>query len=922
MNANTTSEKTSRAREGVLQHVGRWMYRQMLVVVPLRLRVQVRDERLSTFAAGQQYVLGERGRGALLVFTMKELVGLFAMGANARRRDRWSASTAPRGPAPSHMQPVRGPRRTLIHLLQDVRFAVRNIARRPAAMLLAVFTLAVGIGTSSAMFSVVDTVLLRPLPYPHADRVVSVYPTIPEWREHQTLSSIWNRASWAYPEFVEWRESQTTFDIGAVITGGAETLTGTGDPERISTGRASWELFSILGVSPALGRLFTPEDDNRSGERVTLLSAEFWRSRFGADPEVVGRTVRLSDELHTVIGVLPDGFEVAGYQAVLWTPVGGPADEGQRGNHNLKMIARLRDGVPIERAQAETAQSLLSQPEPDHITHGANVVPRLQDLTRNSRAPLLILVGSSLLLLVVACGNVAALLLGVGIEREQELAVRGALGAGRSRLMGQLLTESVVLAVMGGIVGIVLAGVATEVVVRFAAANTPRLDEIALDGRVLAFAVVVSGLSGLLLGLMPALSFSRTNLVRSLHASRTPSVAKSRLQAAVVAGEMALATVLLVGAGLLTRTLIQLNNVDPGFRAEGLASVLVSPDYDRFDAIDDESASDAAVNAYFGEIRDELAAIPGVEDVAITTSSPFGQSRSNNYVTLEGYEPAEGELLIAERYFVSANYHEVLGTRLLEGRGFVSADDRSDAAPVALVNEELARHAWPGESAVGKRLSFWDGEDFIIVGVVEDIRDRNLSESSGLQYYVPRQQMGGTFGSFVMRAGGDLSAIMALVRDRVWSVDPDLPVRSVLPMSERMRDSLAQQRLGAQLMLAFSGVAIFLALLGVYGVTARTVAWRTREMGIRVALGAEQSRVMALILRQGVRLALVGTGVGLAVSLVATRVLESALYGTEPTDPLTLLLVAVSVGVMSLVASLPSSIKATRVDPMVALRAE
>jgi predicted permease len=905
---------------GVLQHIGLWLYRGTLVWVPRRLRIQVRDELLSTFAAGQRHVREKGGPAGLLLFTVKELAGLFAMGVNARRRGRWGRSAIARGPAPYRMRPVRGPRRTVVQLIQDVRFALRNIARRPAAMSLAVFTIAIGIGASSAMFSVVDTVLLRPLPYPDPERVVSVYPTIPEWRGHQSLGHVWDRASWSYPEFAEWKQRQTSFEIGAVISGGAETLTGAGEPERINTGRASWELFSILGVSPALGRLFTAEDDNRTGERVTLLSAEFWRNRFGADSDVVGSTIRLSNNLHTVVGVLPDGFEVAGYQAVLWTPVGGPPDETQRGNHNLKMIARLRDGAAIERAQAETAQSLLAQPEPDHVVHGANVLPLLEDITQDARAPLFIFVASSLLVLVVACGNVAALLLGVGIEREQELAVRGALGAGRGRLAGQLLTESVVLAVLGGVVGIAVAGVAIEIIVSMAPADAHRIDQVGIDGRVLGFGVVMSGLSGLLLGLMPALSFSRTSIVRSMQASRAPGVAKSRLQSAVVAGEMAVATVLLVGAGLLTRSLMELNAVEPGFQAEGLASVLVSPDYGRFDA-DDEAAEDAAVDAYFGEIRAELAAIPGVDDVAISSSSPFGRSRSNNFIELEGYEPADGELLIGERYFVSDNYVNVLQTRLLEGRHFTVADDRPDAAPVAMINEPLARHAWPGESAVGKRLSFWAG-DFTIVGVVEEVRDRSLSSSSVFQYYVPRQRMGGRGGSFVIRAGGDLAAVIALVRDRIWSVDPDLPVRSVLPLRERMQQSLAEQRLSAQLMLAFSGVAIFLALLGVYGVTARTVAWRTREVGIRVALGAEQSRVMGMILRHGVRLALIGTGIGLVLSFGIMRVLESALYGTAPTDPLTLVLVAVSVGVMSLVASLPSSIRATRVDPMVALRAE
>jgi len=693
-----------------------------------------------------------------------------------------------------------------------------------------------------------------------------------------------------------------------------------GNPERVPVVGATWELFPMLGAVPMLGRLFTAHDDNRTGERIVLASAGFWRRRFGADSLAVGRTVLLTGTPHTLVGVLPDGFEVDGIQTELWTPIGRHATPMAWHNHYLKVIARLADGVTAEHAQAENERLLASLPVSPPEVHGANVVPRLLDRTRSARTPLLILMCSSLLLLTIACANGSAMLLGLGIEREEELSVRGALGAGRSRLARQLLTESLVLALLGGLLGVCVAYGAVGLLVYLAPADLPRMEDVALDLRVLLFALAASTLAGATSGLMPALSLTRSDIARSLQRSRARATSRTRLMSTLVVGELALATLLLVGAGLLTRSLIRLNAVDPGFRVEGLIAATVSVDGQLLAA---GAAEGGNGEAFFSRIREALASLPGVRAASTATSLPLVQLNGGP-IRLEGYEPPEGkEGLDAQWVAVSHDHLDIIGADMKEGRWFALDDDRADAAPVALVNSTLAARAWPGGSALGKRLSFWGG-DFTIVGVVKDLKTTSLSDDATPQYYVPQGKLWDrmTPSHFVLALDADVSTILPLVRDRVWSVAPDLPVTRVSPMTELISGTLAEQRYRARLMLAFSGIAIFLALFGVYGLAAQSVALRTREVAIRMALGAAPTRVLSAVLYRGAGVVLLGLVFGMGLALAATRTLGSSFFGAETNDYLTLVLVAGSVGITSLLATLPASIRATRADPMMTLREE
>lgn len=923
-----------------LERVGVAWYGLVLRLYPRWLRSRMGEAMLTTFADGQAEA-GERGVTALLRYWLRELGGALAAGVRARLRGygvfrpdagaRGSSGRSldrrPRGWAGGHPGWSRRGR-----LWQDLRFAFRALRRRPAYAALAILTIGLGVGASAAMFSVVDGVLLRPLPYPHPDQLVMVYTTIPEWRGHASLGAFWDRGVFSYPEFVDWRTRQQSFQAAAALSHRTVTVTGGSVPERIQMELASPSLFPMLGIAPARGRLLTTADGTGVGGAV-LLSYRYWQSRFGGRADVVGREIVLDDVSRTVVGVLPResvtrlrGLDLDGADRVadVWSPITGPPHESQRGNHMYRVLARLRTGVTLAQAQDETGRLLLAISPPGHFQHGAQVLPYLGEVTRSVRAPLLILETASILLLLVACISTAALLLGAGADRERELAVRQALGAGRGRLAGQLLTESLVLACLGGGVGILLALAVQRVLVRLAPAGVPRIDTVQVDFRVVAFAALVSAASGVLFGLVPALRLSGASPAASLRGERVARGGRGGLQSGLVVLELALATVLLAGAGLLTRTMVTLNRVDPGFDPNGLLTVRVAPAYDRFPFAKDPEAAATALGRYFDDIVGPLRSLPGVTGVAITSNLPYSGDRSTNDIEPEGYVPAPGEVLEGERRFVSWNYLHVMRMPLLAGRLFTAADDRPDAAPVMVVASALARHFWPGESAVGKSLSFND-QRYAIVGVVADVRDRDLRGDAGLKYFVPRRLegvYGYGVGSIVIRSTGDPAALIPAVRRRIWSVDPDLPISSIVSMDERIAGSLAEQRYRMRLMLAFAALAAIFALTGVYGVVSRSVARRTRELGIRMALGARQDRVLAAVLGQGLRLAAFGGLLGLLVSLAANRVLTRFLYGTRPSDPVTLVVVALFLLVTASAAVLGPARRATRVDPVRALREE
>ncbi|MGH7556112.1 MAG: ABC transporter permease, partial [Longimicrobiales bacterium] len=801
-------------------------------------------------------------------------------------------------------------------------FAVRAAARRPAPYLLALITCALGIGSSVAMFSVVDVVLLRPLPYPDAARVMTLYPTIPAWRGHPSLDASWNRANLSHPEFFEWQERQTSFGQADLLGRQASTLFGEEGAQRLTLGVATNGLFATLGVLPILGRSFSEEDARPGAPAVALISHAFWQSRFGGSQGVIGRELRMEGGQRTIVGVLPAHFQLKDYNAPIWTPISIVPDEGERGNHSFVVIARLRTGVTAARAQEESEAILrgLSEKHTDPpLVHGANVVPRLSDDTRLVRTPLLILLAASWLLLAVACVNVAALLLGIGIDREQELVVRGAIGAGRGRLIRQLVTESVLLALTAGAAGVSLAILLTKAIVRLAPAAVPRIDQVQIDTRVLAFALVSSGLVGVAFGLVPALSLTGDDLARRLRGARI-AAARTRLHGGLVVLQLAMATMLLVGAGMLTRTLMKLDTVDPGFDPRGILTVRVAPPYDQFRH--GEAFDGARFDQYFDAMTRALSAIPGVQAVGLTSAPPFSGGRGNNDIELEGYTPAPGEIVLGERYTVSANYMDVMRMRIVEGRAFTAADDRPAAAKVTVVTEHLAQQYFPGRSAVGRWLRFWGGT-YTIVGVVADVRDRSLEGDELARYYMTRLERGGQGGHFVLRVSTpDPASLADDVRASLLAHDPDVAITAIAPLTQRIHDSLIEQRFRMRLMLFFATLAGGFAVLGIYRVTSRTVASRTREIGIRVALGARRSSVMAVVIRQGVRLATLGVLIGLLAAVAVGRIAASFFYGTEGLDPLTLVLMGALLTALAGLASFAPSLRAASIDPVVALRSD
>lgn len=806
-------------------------------------------------------------------------------------------------------------------VLQDVRFALRAMARRPAACLLAVLTCALGIGSSVAMFSVVDTVLLRPLPYPEAARIVSVYPTIPEVRGHPSLHAIWDRASFSQPEYLEWRERQTSFVQAAALSRSASTLFGEGGAQRVAIGLCTPELFAMLGAVPVLGRTFTAGDARVGAPLVVVISHAFWQTRFGGARDVIGQSLRMEGGERTIIGVLPASFHLKDYAVPMWAPIPETPDEGERENHSMMVLARLAPGVTVARAQEESTailQALSEKHRTSNINHGANVVPRLRDDTREVRLPLMILLAAAGLLLVIACVNVAALVLGMGIDREPELVVRSAMGAGRPRLLRQLVTEGVLLSLMGGAGGVLLAMSLTPALVQLAPAGVPRLQDVQVDVRVMAVAFLISAITGIAFGLVPGLLLTR-DLAGRLRDARSRRM-RARLHRGLVVVQIALATVLLGGAALLTRSLLALRAVNPGFDPRGVLTVQVAAPYDRFR--DGDSFDGPRYDEYFGRLERALAAIPGVEAVAITTLPPFSGSRANNLIEVEGYTPAPGEVMLAERYSVSANYMEVMRMRIVEGRGFTAMDDRPGAQKVTVVSESFARQYWPNGSAVGRWLRVVN-DTYTIIGVVADVRDRSLAGDDYLRYYLPRLARGGQGGHFVLRTTlEDPASLSSAVRTAVLSVDPELAITAIAPMTLRICDSLSAERFRTRLIVTFAALAAVFAVLGIYGVTNRAVASRTREIGIRVALGAQRASVIQLVLRQGLGLAVAGIALGVLASLAALRTIETFLYGTTPADPVTLTLVATALALLAVLASLLPSRRAASIDPQVALRAE
>ncbi len=803
------------------------------------------------------------------------------------------------------------------NLLSDIRFALRSFLKSPGFTLAALVTLALGIGANSAIFSVVNSVLLEPLPFPRSHELFMV------WENHEAKGG--PREEWTGAAgFVDWRRENRSFSGMAAFTGWAPELAGFDQPESLIGARVAADYFGVLGVQPVVGRGFRAEEESAGKERVAVLAHGLWSRRFGSDPTLVGRTISLNGLPHTVIGVLPAEFRapIIGDAEVFAPFVFDPVPD-DRGNYFLQVIGRLKPGVSRQAAQADfdrLGAALAAAYPIDLKDVGLLLTPLLDRVVGPVKTPLLVLLGAVAMVLLIACANVANLFLTRATARRRELAVRSALGANRGRLVGQLLTESLLLALAGGALGMLLGSWGLDVLRVLAPAGSPRIEELAIDRTVLGFTFAVSVATGLLFGLAPALSASRPRLAAAMgEGSRGSSSGGNRLRGSLVVAELALGLALLASAGLLLRTLGSLSRVDPGFDPERLATGTLYFPQARF-------AQAAEAGALLDEVTARLLARPDVEAVGAVSVLPLSGSQIDVSFGIEGRMPAPGEELPTDFRAASPSYFDAAGIPLLSGRLFDSGDHAA-AQKVALVSRAFADRYFAGEDPVGRRMRIGNVQNpeapwWTIVGVVGSVRDNRLDRAPDPEVYQPLAQRPSRGMTLVVRAKTDPAPLLAALRDTVSAADPRQPVANLATMEELVSRSLAPTRFVVFLLLAFAGLALVLAAVGVYGVMAYATAQRAREIGIRMALGARGADVLNLVLRRGLTLVAIGLALGLVASLGLGRGLASLLYGVEPGDPATLATVSALLAAVGLAACYLPARRAARVDPVETLKSE
>ncbi|HXU36486.1 MAG TPA: ABC transporter permease [Blastocatellia bacterium] len=807
--------------------------------------------------------------------------------------------------------------------LLDLRYAARMLLKQPGFALVAVITLGLGIGANTAIFSVVNGVLLHPLPYREPERLVALWETKTTAGQEPN-----NRNEVALGNFLDWRAQQSVCDEIGALTYASLNLTGLAEPERIQGAVVTANLFQVLGVQPITGRMFLPEEENPASARAVIISNGLWQRRFGADTGLVGKTLTLNGNQHTVVGIMPPAFELqfpTSREIDMWVPMRIDTSNANRQSHYLYVLGRLKPGIGLEQAKegmTVLAGQLEQQYPQTNADRGANVISLHRQLVGDVRSYIEVLFAAVGFVLLIACANVANLLLARVAARHKEVAIRTALGASRLRLVRQMLTESLLLSVLGGLLGLLLAVWGIDVLVALSPPDVPRLSEVGVHGPIFVWTLAVAIITGVLFGLAPALGASKSNLNESLKESgrSTAAPGRARLRNLLVVSEVALALVLLIGSGLMIRSFMRLQQVNPGFEPRHLLTMNVLLPAQKY-------RENQQINTFFDQLFERIRAVPGVDGVGGIDPLPLSNSNATTGFVIEGGpalavadRPEVGERTVTPAYF------EAMRIPVHRGREFTSGD-REDTPRVVIINEALARRFWPGEEAVGKRLGFKAATPQVwheVVGIVGDVKHQRLDADPKPEVYFAYQQYPDRFMSLVVRTAEPVEpgALITAIRDQVLAVDANQPVFDINTMDERMAKAVAPSRFIMLLLGVFAGLALILAAVGIYGVISYSVTQRTHEIGVRMALGAEAGDVLGLVVRQGMTLALAGIAVGLAGAFALTRLMSGLLFSVSSTDPLTFTLISLLLMGVALGACFVPARRATRVDPMIALRYE
>jgi putative ABC transport system permease protein len=882
----------------------RVLYSILLLAFPRRIR-RVYGADMAAMFEGQLVETRAGGASRARIWTAAVVDALVHGGAERGRPLKRTATAA--------VKEVRRWRWWVYAIRQDIRYAIRLLVKQPAITAIAVLTLALGIGANTAIFSAVNAVLLRPLPYPQPERVMML------WEKRPAEGVFDNVVSPA--DFLDWAKMQSSFESIAAITSVATDLTGAGDPVRVFSGAVSPSFFEVFGTRPALGRTFRTDEAESGRDRVVIIGHRLWQERFGSDQAIVGKTLSLSGVPHEVIGVLPRSFEFPDDTLDLWVPMAFAAgDEPSRTSHFLQVYGRLKPSVTLEQARTDMDRigGQLQQQYPEaNRNHGAHVTSMASYVKTPVRAPLLLLLTAVGFVLLIACVNVANLLLAKAAARRREMAVRAAVGAARVRLAGQMITESLVLALLGGTAGLLVGWWAIGALRQMTPETIPVLGlaHFALEPRVLAFTFAVSVVTGLVFGVLPAWHLASQDVSDTLRdAGRGAGSVRRKLRVALVISEIALASLLLVAAGLTIRSFKSLLDTDAGFRADGVLTFNIALPQSRYRTTEEQLAA-------FERIGDRLRTLPGVTVVGATTHLPLSGADSRRGVGIEGREPTPDTPTRAHPRAVTTEYFRAMGITVKEGRGFTS-NDHATAPPVVVVNETMARRYWPGSSPVGKRVTLGGTQVWReVVGVVADVRHWGVDATVNPEMYFPQVQLPFSSSmSFVVRTGTNPVSLAAPAREQVREVDANLPLSSVETMEQVAALSMASRRVGMLLLSVFGLLALTLAAAGIYGVMSHLVALRRAEIGIRMTLGASPSTVMGLVLKEGLLQTAAGLAIGVAGGVLAMKTFRTMLFEIHPADPVTIAVVTVLLLATAALACIVPARRAMRVDPVEALR--